>query len=70
MINWIKNFFGIRTDNKAEFEIYQDKKTKWRFRLLAPNGEIITHGEDYASKRNCIRGILAVKKYARNADIK
>lgn len=32
----------------AKFEVYQDKKKKWRFRLKTANGKIIAIGEDGA----------------------
>ena len=48
----------------ARFEIYQDRKKEWRFRLRAPNGKIIASGEGYASKRNAVLGIEAVRNYA------
>ena len=44
----------------AKFEIYKDAAGKFRFRLRAPNGEIIATGEAYASKDGCQKGIESV----------
>ncbi len=54
---------------KARFELFQDKSGKWRFRLVAPNNEIIASSEAYSSKQAAIKGIEAVKKYAPEAEI-
>ncbi|PKL35832.1 MAG: DUF1508 domain-containing protein [Spirochaetae bacterium HGW-Spirochaetae-1] len=53
----------------AKFEIYQDKKGEYRFRLKAGNGEIIATGEGYKQKASCINGIESVKRNAPSADI-
>jgi uncharacterized protein YegP (UPF0339 family) len=49
----------------GKFEIYTDKGGKYRFRLVAANGEIILASQGYASKANCKKGIASVKKNAR-----
>ncbi len=49
---------------KASFEVYKDKAGKFRFRLRAPNGEIIAVSEAYEAKAGCMNGINAVKKYS------
>lgn len=49
---------------RPEFEIYSDSRGEYRFRLKAPNGEVILRSEGYSTKRNCLNGINAVKKYA------
>jgi hypothetical protein len=46
----------------GKFEIYQDKKGEYRFRLKAGNGEIIATGEGYKSKASCKNGIESVIK--------
>ncbi|VVB59267.1 Uncharacterised protein [uncultured archaeon] len=46
----------------AKFEIYKDKAGEYRFRLKAPNGEIIAVSEGYRSKKSCMSGIQSVKK--------
>jgi uncharacterized protein YegP (UPF0339 family) len=53
----------------GEFEMYKDSAGQFRWRLRAPNGEIIAQGEGYASKQGCQSGIDAVKKYAPGAPV-
>ena len=53
----------------AKFVIYLDKAKKHRFRLIAPNGEIIAAGEAYESKASCLNGIKSIQKNAPIADI-
>ena len=48
----------------AKFVVYLDKSKKHRFRLLAPNGEIIAASEAYESKASCMNGIKSIKKNA------
>ncbi len=57
--------------NMAEpkFEWFKDKAGKYRFRLKAPNGEVIATGEAYASKEGCVGGIESIKKNAPIATI-
>jgi len=46
------------------FEWYKDKAGKFRFRLKAPNGEVIATSEAYTTKQGCVNGIESVKKNA------
>lgn len=46
----------------AKFEIYQDARSEYRFRLKASNGQNILASEGYAAKTGCINGIDSVKK--------
>ena len=48
----------------AKFVVYHDHAKEVRFRLLAPNGEIIAVGEGYKSKASCLKGIESIKKNA------
>lgn len=48
----------------AKFVVYHDKAEKFRFRLLAPNGQIIAVGEGYESKASCLNGIRSIQKNA------
>jgi uncharacterized protein YegP (UPF0339 family) len=50
----------------AWYEIFKDAAGKFRFRLKAPNGEIIAASEAYESRAGCENGIASV---ARNAGI-
>jgi uncharacterized protein YegP (UPF0339 family) len=53
----------------GKFEIYQDAKGEYRFRLKAGNGQIIATGQGYTSKRSCLNGIESVKKNAPRAEV-
>jgi hypothetical protein len=53
----------------GKFEIYMDKSDKYRFRLKAPNGEIIAVGQGYSSRGACLNGIESIKKNAPDAPI-
>ncbi len=53
----------------AFFEVYKDKKGGFRFRLKAPNGEILASSEGYSTKQSCINGIDSVKIHAATAQV-
>jgi len=53
----------------AKFVVYLDKAKKFRFRLVAPNGEIIAQGEAYESRASCLNGIKSIQKNASSAAI-
>ena len=53
----------------GKFEVFTDKAGEFRFRLKAPNGEIIAVGEGYSSKASCLNGIESVKKNAPTAPV-
>jgi uncharacterized protein YegP (UPF0339 family) len=46
----------------GKFEVFKDKAGEYRFRLKAPNGEIIAVSEGYRKKKSCLDGIQSVKK--------
>jgi uncharacterized protein YegP (UPF0339 family) len=48
----------------GRYEIFKDKAGEYRFRLKAPNGEIIAVSEGYKEKKSCIHGIESVKRNA------
>ena len=48
----------------AKFVVFHDKAKKFRFRLIAPNGEIIAVGEAYESRASCLNGIKSIQKNA------
>ncbi len=52
-----------------KFEVYKDAAGKFRFRLKAPNGEVIATGEAYSSKDACMKGIESVKTNAPKAKV-
>lgn len=53
----------------GKFEVYQDKAGEYRFKLKAPNGEVIAVSEGYSSKKSCMNGIESVMKNAPKAKI-
>jgi uncharacterized protein YegP (UPF0339 family) len=54
----------------TKFQIYQDRKGEYRWRLRARNGEIIADGnEGYSSKASCEHGIDLVKQQAASAEV-
>ena len=54
---------------EPKFEWFKDKAGKFRFRIVAPNGEAIAVSEAYETKEGLLKGIEAVKKYAPDAII-
>ena len=60
---------GYATEKNPKFEVYQDKKGEFRFRLKAGNGEIIATGEAYKALASCLKGIESIKKNAVDAEI-
>ena len=54
---------------EPKFEWFKDKAGKFRFRLLAANGEKIAASEGYSSKEAYVNGIESVKKNAPIAKI-
>jgi uncharacterized protein YegP (UPF0339 family) len=55
--------------SKPKFEIFKDTSNEFRFRLKAPNGEIIAISEGYTTKASCLNGIKSVKKNAPIAEV-
>jgi hypothetical protein len=54
---------------EPKFEWFKDKAGKFRFRLVAANGETIAASEAYSSKDACANGIESMKKNAQIAKI-
>ena len=53
----------------GKFEVYQDKRGEFRFRLKAGNGQVIASGEGYRSKKACLNGIESIRKNAPDAKL-
>ena len=54
----------------GKFELYQDARGEYRWRLKAANGQTIaTGGEGYTSKAGCLNGIDSVKRNAPDAEV-
>ena len=52
-----------------KFEVFKDVEGKFRFHLIASNGEIIAASQGYTTKESCQKGIASVKSNAPKADI-
>jgi len=52
-----------------KFEIKKDKAGKFRFHMMAPNGQIMFQSQGYAKKQSAIAAIESIKKNAPKADI-
>ena len=48
----------------GKFEVYQDRRGAWRWRLKASNGQVVAVGEDYETRPAVLRGIEAVRRAA------
>lgn len=59
---------GKRVTN-PKFEVYQDKRDAFRFRLKARNGETVAASEAYSTKAACMTGVESVIKNAPSAVI-
>jgi uncharacterized protein YegP (UPF0339 family) len=44
-----------------KYELFVDADLKFRFNLIASNGQVIASSEAYNSKQGCMKGIEAVK---------
>lgn len=51
----------------GKFEVYQDKASKFRWRLKAGNSEVVASSEAYESKQAAIKGTEAVQRVATGA---
>ena len=60
---------GFEKAKHPKFEVYNDKKGEFRFRLKATNGEIIATSEGYKTKASCMNGIASVQKNAPDASV-
>ena len=54
---------------EPKIEIYKDHIGKFRWKLIAPNGEEIASGQGYESKEGCMKGVESVKTNAPKAKI-
>ena len=57
--------------SNPKFELFQDRKGDYRFRLKARNGQVVAVSENYTTKAACEDGIESVRKNAlENTEIK
>ena len=70
---WIYHLFFKPKKRRSKmiprFEVFEDRKKQWRFRLRAINGKIICASEGYVSRRNAIKGIKSIQECAPEAII-
>ena len=52
-----------------KFELYEDRRGAYRFRLKSRNGKTIAVSEGYTSKAACEKGIESVRRNAPAAEI-
>jgi len=56
--------------SKYKFEVYQDKAKEYRWRLKAPNGQIVAASSGgYKTKSDCESAIELIKKGAATAEV-
>ncbi|MBR4622301.1 MAG: YegP family protein [Ruminococcus sp.] len=60
---------GFAVEKNPKFELYNDKKGEFRFRLKATNGQVICASEGYTTKAACKNGIESVRKNAADGEI-
>jgi uncharacterized protein YegP (UPF0339 family) len=51
----------------AKFSVTKDKAGKFRFSLLAPNGQVVATSQGYATKAAALNGVASVRKNAAGA---
>ncbi|MCL7417313.1 MAG: DUF1508 domain-containing protein [Halalkalicoccus sp.] len=57
--------------SQGRFEVYRDRASEWRWRLVHRNGNIIADGgEGYSSKQSAIKGLRSVQHNAPGARIR
>lgn len=52
---------GYVEEKKPKYEVYQDRKKEYRFRLIASNGNNIVWGEGYTTLQACKSGIMSIQ---------
>jgi uncharacterized protein YegP (UPF0339 family) len=53
----------------AKFVVKKGTTGKFRFNLVAPNGQVIATSETYETKRACLAGVESVRKNAPKATL-
>jgi len=60
---------GYFNKEKYKFEVYKDTKKELRFRMKAPNGEIILVSEGYKNLDGLKDTLEVIKKFSNKAEI-
>lgn len=58
---------GYVPEKNPKFEIYLDRAGRYRFRLIARNGQNIVAGGGYSTKENCRKGIDSLRRQCAQA---
>jgi len=53
----------------AKFVVKKGPSGKFRFSLLAPNGQAVASSQAYETKRACLSGVASVQKHAAAAAV-
>ncbi len=54
----IKNKVEVKA---PKYQVYQDRKKEYRYRLISSNGKIVFSGEGYSAMQACKQGVLSVQ---------
>lgn len=66
----VENMQKAGTDEKMKFEVYEDTKKEFRWRLKAGNGQVIaTASEGYKAKADAEKAIESIKAKAPKAEV-
>lgn len=52
---------------RARFEVYRDRASSYRWRLVAANGETVAQSESYTRRGDAIRGCRDLSNCAKKA---
>ncbi|MBR6736684.1 MAG: DUF1508 domain-containing protein [Oscillospiraceae bacterium] len=59
-----------KSSRSGSFEVYEDAKGEYRFRLKAANGQTIAASEGYKTLDSCLNGVESVRNNAKDAKLK
>ena len=66
----VDNLMKAGTDDKMKFEVYEDGKKQFRWRLKAGNGQVIaTASEGYKAKADAEKALESIKEKACKAEV-
>ncbi len=51
-------------EKQAHYVLYRDKKGGYRFRLVAPNGEVVATSESYTTRRGMMNSVEKMAMWA------
>lgn len=56
-------------EKQAHYVLYRDKKGGYRFKLIAPNGEIVATSESYKTRRGMMNCVAKLGSWANTTNI-